>query len=294
MADPRFTQIGQYAEKALLVEVALTPKPGLVDRRTNGAHTDMDFYTFIDSIVSLTPFFPLYIEAGFTHANKLTQLFSVLRQIGQKAEEKMLQATHGVNTHKGANFSFALLLGATGVHLKNGACLPFTAIDTREILALSATIAKEVLLKDFQNLTKKKQLSHGEKLYLDYGILGIRGEAINGYPSLALLLDFLRGQTEPDTELRLLQALIFLMSKTEDGNLLHRGGIQAWKQVKKECSLIHQKNPKKEQLITELIAYDKILTARNLSPGGSADLLALGIYFSLLEGLFSIPVGKKV
>jgi len=49
-------EIAGQAEKALLYEVALTPKPGLVDRNNSGAHSDMDFFTFLDSIVSLSPY----------------------------------------------------------------------------------------------------------------------------------------------------------------------------------------------------------------------------------------------
>ena len=38
--------IGVLAYRALLEEVYTTPKPGLVDLATTGAHTDMDVHTF--------------------------------------------------------------------------------------------------------------------------------------------------------------------------------------------------------------------------------------------------------
>ena len=49
-----------------------------------------------------------------------------------------------------------------------------------------------------------------------------------------------------------------------------------------------------KQLLDELTIYDQRLTKRNLSPGGAADLLSLGIFFAQLEGLLSLPEGKKI
>ena len=47
--------IAACAVEALLVEAAATPKPGLVDRANNGAHRDMDFFTFQASAAVLAP-----------------------------------------------------------------------------------------------------------------------------------------------------------------------------------------------------------------------------------------------
>ncbi len=281
--------IARLAEKALLYEVALSPKPGLVDRHTNGAHEDMNFLTFLDSIVSLTPFFQQYFEAGFRHQGTLTALFNQLRKIGITAEKAMLAATKNTNTHKGANFSLAVILGATGYYLqkKQNVRFPLTPEDSQAILVLTSQMTQQLVKEDFQHLQQKKKLSYGEKLYLDQGITGIRGEAAAGYPSLShQLLPFLRSADKQDIEETLLRALLFLMSEVEDGNLLHRGGVQAWKEVKAESKKIHQATLPKKKLLDELVKYDRILTNRHLSPGGSADLLSLGIYFAQLEGLF--------
>ncbi len=59
MTKAVLTSISQLALKALLYEVSLSPKPGLVDRFDNGAHDDMSFMTFIDSMIALSPFFRL-------------------------------------------------------------------------------------------------------------------------------------------------------------------------------------------------------------------------------------------
>lgn len=128
--DEQLLTISSYAETALYEEVALSPKPGLVDRFSNGAHRDMDFQTFLASIQSLRPFFKEYLYLGLTHRGQPSLLFNSLRETGKMAETAMLKATKGINTHKGANFSFAVLLGATGLHMQLNTHLPFTAKDT--------------------------------------------------------------------------------------------------------------------------------------------------------------------
>ncbi|MBO0449273.1 triphosphoribosyl-dephospho-CoA synthase CitG [Enterococcus sp. MJM12] len=274
------------AEKGLFYEVALSPKPGLVDRLTNGAHKDMDFYLFIDSILALSPYFSQYLKAGLQHQGTPAELFYTLRQLGQQAEAAMFTATNGINTHKGANFSFAVLLGATGLHLQKSQ-LPLTATDSENILKLSQAITKDLLKTDFKNVASKKELTHGEKLYLAKGATGIRGQAAAGYPALGeVLLPYLRENRNLPREELLLRALVFLMSELEDSNVLHRGGATALITLKAEMQQLHAKELTNAELIRALIQYDEILISRNWSPGGAADLLSLGIYFALLEGLF--------
>ena len=279
-------RVDTAAKKALFYEVALSPKHGLVDRLTNGAHLDMDFYLFIDSILALSPYFSQYLNAGFTHNGTKRDLFSELRKIGQEAEAAMFTATKGVNTHKGANFSFAILLGATGLYLQKNQ-LPFTAADSENILQLSREITQDLLKKDFKYIEKKATLTHGEKLYLLNGATGIRGQAAAGYPALAThLLPYLRQNRQLPQEELLLRALVFLMSELEDSNILHRGGEVSLATLQREMKQLHLANLAIPDLKNALIQYDQTLILRNLSPGGAADLLSLGIYFALLEELF--------
>ena len=96
----------------------LTPKPGLVDCMNSGAHSDMNYFTFVESTKALTPFFKQYVQLGMEHQGNLQQLFMNARQMGVRAEQAMLQATKRVNTHKGANYSYATILTALGYYLK--------------------------------------------------------------------------------------------------------------------------------------------------------------------------------
>ena len=50
-------EVAKLATKALLYEVSISPKAGLVSRLSNGSHKDMNFYTFIDSALSLDEYF---------------------------------------------------------------------------------------------------------------------------------------------------------------------------------------------------------------------------------------------
>lgn len=281
--------IASFAQRALLYEVALTPKPGLVDRQNSGAHQDMDYWTFLASSAALGLYFPAYLEAGYTHQGTPAVLFKKLRDIGQQAETAMFAATKGINTHKGANFSFALLLGALGLYWQKKPSLPLTPDDTKQIMTLVQSLTKDLLQADFQNLDQKKNLSYGERLYLEHGITGIRGEAMAGYPALQDLLAYFRTLSSPQKDQQetiLLRGLVYLMATVEDGNLLHRGGLTAWQTVRQTAQELQDKNLPETQLHQALAAYDQQLIQANLSPGGAADVLALGIFMGFLEGLF--------
>lgn len=280
------TQISNFATKALYYEVTISPKPGLVDRFDSGAHSDMDFFTFINSIESLAPFFYSYYQLGFEHKADLTSLFIKLRKQGVKAENNMLAATSQTNTHKGANFSFAVLLGATGFYMQTHS-LPFSSSDTAAVLSIVAQMTRHLVQYDFSKIPQKDQLSHGEKLYMKAGTLGVRGEAAKGYPALSqLLLPFLRQHADyTNTEILLLRGLVLLMSQIEDSNLLHRGGIKGWQYVKQRSIVIHHSSLNDADFCFALTEFNQELIKKNLSPGGAADLLSLGIYFSFLENI---------
>ena len=283
-------EVATYATQALLYEVALTPKPGLVDRANNGSHHDMDFYTFLDSIVALSPYFQQYVDLGYLHEGSLDDLFDSCRFIGIQAEKDMVKATKGINTHKGANFSFGVILTAIGYYIKNHPRLPFDTIDVEAIFVIVQKMTENLIQNDFARLNLKEQLSYGEKLYLDKGLTGIRGEAANGYPAIQrLMMPFLRKHRNRSeaVDIIYLRALVLLMSKIEDGNILHRGGYEQWLQVKAEMADLHDADLEAKDFIAALVEYDHQLIKRHLSPGGAADLISLGIFFSLLEGLFN-------
>ena len=268
MINPEF--LAKVATDALLQEVNLAPKPGLVDPISVGAHKDMTKDTFYQSIEALRPYLLAYAEAGSHHNGTPAQLFDELRTLGKQAEVAMMAATNNINTHKGANFSFALVLGATA-HTKG---------NITEALHYCHLMTRHLIEVDFANLDKKEHLSYGEKLYIEHGITGIRGEAATGYPSLAKALDYYNTLDTHTPRHRDLLLLLYLMTFVEDGNLIHRGGINAYEQVQKEAQQLFQEAQKltETELANRLKDYDNVLIERNLSPGGSADLLSLTFF----------------
>ena len=284
--------VARLAVCALVREVTLTPKPGLVDERSNGAHTDMDVTTFLASAVALKPHFVACARLGLAHGTRpvCAPLVADLRRIGRDAERDMFAATGGVNTHKGANYSFSLLLAATGMELARAGEPPFGPERTRRVLAGAAAIGQAILDEDLARVAARRErgeaLSHGEALFLEHGVTGVRGEAARGYPALGeTLLPYLRTRRDGDSSDTLLRALVRLMATLEDTNLLHRGGPEGLRWAQAEAARVRDLDLGHAELVRELRALDREFTRRNLSPGGTADLISLGIYFALLEGL---------
>ena len=70
-------------------------------------------------------------------------------------------------------------------------------------------------------------------------------------------------------------ALLTLLAEVEDTNLLHRGGSEGLQLVQKEAENI-LRGPASEY-VERLRILDQTCIQMNLSPGGCADLLALGL-----------------
>lgn len=284
-------KLTQYAHKAILYEVVLSPKPGLVDRLNSGSHSDMDVFTFIDAINALMPYFKGYLNLGWEHHQTAApkELFLKTRDLGIDAEHSMMQATAGVNTHKGANFSFAVILAASSYVMKEKALnFPLRTEDTERVFHYVSLMCEGLVTVDFKDLEEKEHLSYGEHLYLDHQISGIRGVAEEGYPILTkIILPYLRKNLEKypkNQEGVLLHSLALTMSTAEDTNLIHRGGMKAFDKVRNEANTIYENNTP-DTIHEAFINYDQQLIKRHLSPGGAADLLSLAIYVAQLEGL---------
>lgn len=257
--------IGTWAALSLLDEVSVTPKPGLVDRINSGSHRDMDLNTFVSSTAALVPFFRSCAQIGLDSCREPPEnTFRQLRQAGIAAEASMLQATGGINTHKGAIFTLGILSGAAG------RLLALREEWTPEALcAVSAAMTAQSMESDFRSLT---DATAGGRLYRQFGIRGIRGEAVLGFPSVREvgLPVFQRCLSEGmDWNSAGVITLLHLTSRVEDTNMISRGGLAlALEAREKAADLLPQ--PTMDQ-ITEL---DLWFIDRNLSPGGCADLLA--------------------
>ena len=259
----------RLASQALLYEVAATPKPGLVDRENSGSHRDMDFFTFQASVAALYPYFYRCVEIGRQTADA-KETFRRLRLPGKMAEGEMLHATAGVNTHKGAIFSMGILCGALGRLERQ------QWSDPNAILAECAAMTEGLVEQDYVNLTQETAKTAGQKLYLQYGITGVRGQAEGGFPVVQkvglpkLEAALAAGKTINEAGCA---ALLAMLADTVDTNMIHRGGYEQAKETSENLRILLEKEPfpTKETLET----LDREFIRRNLSPGGTADLLAL-------------------
>ncbi|AKO45500.1 triphosphoribosyl-dephospho-CoA synthase CitG [[Haemophilus] ducreyi] len=282
-------QIAELAYQALIKEARLTPKPGLVDSTNNGSHQDMSLNTFEQSAIALRPFFTQFVLMGIETANLPdSHILSKIRPLGLQAEQAMFVATNQVNTHKGAIFAFGLVCTALGRHFsqwQNKMMLsPSFEIsqDTTGISLISETVARftQGITDELQNYSKNQPLTAGIALYQQYGFSGARGEAEKGFPLVQQAVAFILSQAE--NEARWYWALLYLMANNNDTNVVHRGGINGLQFIQDEANkrLENAENLyNASALVASLREFDDDCIARNLSPGGSADLLALTIFF---------------
>lgn len=269
--------IAVQAYFALNQEVSTTPKPGLVDRNNRGAHRDMDIRHFFASSNALRPFLCRCAEAGFlTRDDDPRETFRRIRPIGMEAEAAMLEATRGVNTHKGAIFTLGLACAAAGR-------LEPTQWQPEAILEECGNMTKGLVAADFAGVTLETAKTHGELLYAKYGITGVRGQAEAGFPAVGKtgLPTLLRGL---EKGLSLSEAgscvLLHLICCTDDTNLIHRSDRETQLAIQAQLRSLLAKDPFPAKDAIE--ALDREFIQKNLSPGGSADLLAATYFLYFL------------
>lgn len=261
------------AKQALLTEVNLTPKPGLVDRINNGAHKDMTLSDFYASADAIAPWLAEFIYQGAkTHYLLPSDVLPTLRHIGIKCEQAMYAATGNVNTHKGSIFSLGLICTAIGRLKVNN-----QSINAKSLCSEVARMCNGIVKRELNNTNN--YITAGQRLFQSLGMTGARGEAESGYaivinhilPEYKLTLA--QGYSEQQA---LHQALLRLIVLTNDTNVVSRGGIDALKWLKKQADTILLSDCIKQGDYLEcIVRLDQSCIERNISPGGCADLLIL-------------------
>lgn len=165
----------------------------------------------------------------------------------------MMSVTGGINTHRGAVFAFGLLLGALGASLTDG----------RDPFLRAAELAKR------RGVGEEKQISHGGVVRARYGVGGATAEAEAGFPTA-------RGACRILRKSGALTALLWLLARCGDTNVLYRGGRRGLFFIHAAARLALCLPPSAHP--TAAARMDKALIRRNLSPGGAADLLALALF----------------
>jgi len=265
-------KISSLALKAILAEIALTPKPGLVDKFSYGSHSDMNYQTFMDSTAAISPFFGELIHEGFNfNKDDLTRALPVIRNIGIRMEAAMYEATHNINTQKGIIFLMGLSLFACGRLFRLS-----DHFDKDEFRDIIKNICKDLIKKELAGLTYPVK-SHGENIFLKYGYTGARGEAESGFRTvfeygLPKLMD-----THELNDEALTKCLLALAANNDDTNILYRSNPEVLKRFKELCdTALKDFNEANYSAVTDFCRVE------NISPGGSADLLVVSVFVCLM------------
>lgn len=259
----------RHAVRALLDELVTYPKPGLVSRVDSGSHDDMNAASFMRSAFALRGFF----EQVATNA-RAGAPFVVLRDLGIEAERRMLHATGGVNTHRGAIFVLGLLVAAASVR---------GSADTRLDEAIRRHWGPALMNH------RRANDSHGASARTHHHVDGAVEEAAAGLPTLF-------GTTLPAYRAALaagasanqarVQAFFASLAVLSDTNLVHRGGRSALDDARREAAaFLRAGGVFAHDWQRRAIDLHDAFRARRLSPGGSADILAGCLFVHAVAGL---------
>lgn len=275
--------IAHLATRALHAELDTTPKPGLVDKDNSGAHRDMDHALMSRSIRAIHPYFVRLALLGF--AADMPSHDDIVKT-GIEAERAMFEATNGVNTYKGALFSMGLaVVAAAGKAWQGYSITP---------QALSAAISKLAFaFPDTKGThgSKAKQTAASETATFK----GALDNAREGYPMLFNdWLPFYANLSKNGEPHALHLTLLRIMCDLDDTNIVYRTSLAMMKQVKEESRSVLSRwseathgTPQTDggtNLDTILGDMNRSFVQRNISPGGSADMLSLVVFINGVLG----------
>lgn len=271
--------IGHLASMALQAELDTTPKPGLVDRNDNGAHRDMDHALMQCSIQALHPYFVRLAQLGFTDKQPC---HDEIVNIGIEAEREMFKVTGGVNTHKGALFSIGLAAVALAgeafcriTQAEGCGTMAYNDVNSKQIQSLSNSIASLARLFPDTNGT------HGSKAKANNILKGALDNAREGYTQLfKAWLPFYIDHIAEGDNYALHKTLLRIMCDLDDTNIVYRTSMETMKEVKTEARQMLDTSRNIVNFEAALQAMNTDYIHRNISPGGSADMLSLVVFLS--------------
>jgi triphosphoribosyl-dephospho-CoA synthase len=265
----RAQYLAQLAREAMVAEAVLTPKPGLVDCRGAGSHSDLSLDLMLRSASAIEPFFAGMAELA-SYSEPCEWLREELAILGRTAETAMFLATEGANTHKGAIWIIGLLVA--GAARRDG---------VPQIVEAASAIAR---IPDRQ---LPRLVTHGDAVRRRFGARGARGEAEDGFPhvmkyALPTLQRHLRAGAEPS--IAQVNTLMAVMRHLEDTCVLFRGGRRSLLEMQRGAGrVLDAGGASTREGMEQLLLLDAAAKARGVSPGGSADLLAAAIFLNSIE-----------
>jgi triphosphoribosyl-dephospho-CoA synthase len=241
----------------------------------NGSHEDMDAHTFMRSLFALRSYFVRIAALGAQGA-----AFPALQRCGIEAEARMLAATGGVNTHRGAIFLLGLLCAAAGAAwAQHGTLRP-------EVLRATLMARWGEAL---QAVAQRPPTLPGGIAARRFGLRGAAAEAAAGFPVLfeaalpTLQAATSRGASRQEARL---DTLFSIMAVLDDSNLAHRGGIEGLRLAQQLARrFLAAGGASRPSGIAEAGAIGTLFVRRRLSPGGAADTLAAACWLQRLQAL---------
>lgn len=265
-------RLADMAVTALIDEVTLTPKPGLVDMRSRGAHRDLSWGLMCHSAWALHPTFHAMASAGQNMADP-QQLREQIGLIGRQGEAAMMAATSGVNTHRGAIWALGLLVTAA-------------AQDSNALAPASVTARAAALARRHDRFAPAMTGNKGERACRQYSVGGARAQAQAGFPhviGVALpCLEHCRTRGDDESAARL-NALLAVVADLDDTCVLSRGGQTALTAVQSGAlRVLTAGGAASSHGRSALQQFEQELLTLHVSPGGAADLLAATLF---LDGI---------
>ena len=244
----------------LKAELYLTPKPGLVDLRNNGSHPDLSLLLMARSIVLLRQYLRELCAALAAPSGSGDPVL-----IGQRAERRMLQE-RGTNCHRGGIFLTGLLLMAAA------------RCDLRNPVALQAAV--KMTAGEFFARRPQPPCSHGETVRKQHPQAGIVAEALGGLPGVFDIVLPALDQGGLHNGRGFYLALAELMLRVDDSTARHRCGDSGIAYLQQSGLQLRRCLVAGHDPVPLLRQMDAAFRQRNLTMGGVADLLGVGLGYA--------------
>ncbi len=264
--------LAHAATQCLIDEARLSPKPGLVDSRGNGAHHDLSLALMERSARSLTPTFQALAQQSWQRPADIA-LRQTIGRLGREGEQQMMAATHGVNTHRGAIWALGLLVSAVAMLGGEG-----------NAQAITRTAAGLAMLPDD---AAPKVFSKGLRATHRYRVPGAREEAQQAFPHIMqyALPQLQQGRLNGSSETHArLDALMAIMTSLTDTCVLSRAGMEGLEAMQHGARAVLNAGGTAQLAGQQALArLDRQMLMLNASPGGAADLLAATLFLDRVE-----------
>ncbi|MHA6312948.1 MULTISPECIES: triphosphoribosyl-dephospho-CoA synthase [Pantoea] len=265
--EAQASRLAMTARDCLTDEARLSPKPGLVDSRGNGAHLDLTLALMERSAESLVPTFLALARQSWMRPADIA-LRETVGRLGREGEQQMMAATGGVNTHRGAIWALGLLVSAAAMHGGEASA--------DQLTRTAATLAS------LPDRAAPKLFSKGLKASHRYQVPGAREEAQQAFPHVMkrALPQLLRSRAAGarESEARL-DALMAIMTSLSDTCVLSRAGMTGLETMQRGArAVLLAGGCRTAEGQAALARLDHRMLALNASPGGAADLLAATLF----------------